>query len=302
MPPEPEGGNVVSELWCSQTQHEASASGLCRLPWHVVAPTFLVFTCGAAGVVAAGLAAVVRTGRGTTKSRRSRSTLALGCAAVAAVALAACLSMTQSVWIGTDTWPAPWYLGYARLAIWSGWYRFGLSSSEVSGRKVYIDVGARYYNTSCLWFKEHYPHGGDFQIVAFEVEPRFRKYFSDHPEVELHSVAVGTKEGTVSFDFGMAHTESGDKCERCNEVPVIDFATFLKKRFTVDDYVVAKIDVEGSEYDLFNHLLETGSAALIDELFVEWHGWRFTKQWEQIAILQQRLRDEAGVVRMHYWL
>ena len=27
----------------------------------------------------------------------------------------------------------------------------------------------------------------------------------DHPEVELQTVAVGTKAGKVTFDFGMAH-------------------------------------------------------------------------------------------------
>ena len=30
-----------------------------------------------------------------------------------------------------------------------------------------------------------------------------------------------------------------------------------------------KIDVEGSEFPLFDHLLSTGAAGLIDELFVE---------------------------------
>lgn len=79
-------------------------------------------------------------------------------------------------------------------------------------------------------------------------------------------------------------------------------AKFLRERYKPDDYVVVKIDVEGSEYALFDHLLETGSASLMDELFVEWHGWRFAETWERIARLQEQLQHEAGVVRMHYWL
>ena len=50
---------------------------------------------------------------------------------------------------------------------------------------------------------------------------------------------------------------------------MIDFAAFLRTRFKPEDWVVAKIDVEGSEYDLFDHLLATGSASLLDEIFVE---------------------------------
>lgn len=82
---------------------------------------------------------------------------------------------------------------------------------------------------------------------------------------------------------------------------MIDFAEFLRKRYKKEDYVVAKIDVEGSEFALFDHLLSTGAASLVDELFVEWHGWRFAKRWAEIVTLQERFAD-AGVVRMHYWL
>ena len=56
---------------------------------------------------------------------------------------------------------------------------------------------------------------------------------------------------------------------RCTQVTMIDFAAFLRTRFKPEDWVVAKIDVEGSEYDLFDHLLATGAASLLDEIFVE---------------------------------
>ena len=62
-----------------------------------------------------------------------------------------------------------------------------------------------------------------------------------------------------------------------------------------------KIDVEGGEYKLFEHLLQTGAAGLIDELFVEWHGWRHEAMAAKIADLQWRL-SATGVRRLHWWL
>ena len=58
---------------------------------------------------------------------------------------------------------------------------------------------------------------------------------------------------------------------------MIDFAAFLRTRFKPEDWVVAKIDVEGSEYDLFDHLLATGAASLLDEIFVEVRNCRTTR-------------------------
>eukprot|EP01052_Picozoa_sp_SAG31_P015628 SAG31_NODE_1009_length_10404_cov_27.639981_12_plen_124_part_00 len=101
-------------------------------------------------------------------------------------------------------------------------------------------------------------------MIAFEVEPRFRVYFDGvHPEVELISKAVGTFDGTACFQFGMAHSanntvmddKSADSmdgasksCEgTLTKVEVIDFAAFLKRRVTETEWVVAKIDVEGTE-------------------------------------------------------
>lgn len=33
----------------------------------------------------------------------------------------------------------------------------------------------------------------------------------------------------------------------------------------------------GGRYELLEHLLDSGAAELLDELMVEWHGWRHTK-------------------------
>jgi hypothetical protein len=56
-------------------------------------------------------------------------------------------------------------------------------------------------------------------------------------------------------------------------VPAFDFAEWL----TEQDYVVMKMDVEGTEFYLIPRLFDTGAICLIDELFLECHYNRWQK-------------------------
>ena len=50
----------------------------------------------------------------------------------------------------------------------------------------------------------------------------------------------------------------------------IDIAEILAK-YSPDDEIVLKIDIEGSEYDLLLHLIKTGTLHLVDIIAVEFH-------------------------------
>lgn len=51
----------------------------------------------------------------------------------------------------------------------------------------------------------------------------------------------------------------------------IDVAAFLQRTVVEEDFVVVKMDVEGAEYSVVPHLLRSGVARLIDEMFLEVH-------------------------------
>jgi hypothetical protein len=86
---------------------------------------------------------------------------------------------------------------------------------------------------------------------------------------------------------------------------VIDFIEFLQRRVASSDFVVIKMDVEGEEWNLLPRLLQTGTAPLIDELFVECHhretpslpGLRHS--WNDCLSLFRNL--SAAGVWMHEW-
>lgn len=50
-------------------------------------------------------------------------------------------------------------------------------------------------------------------------------------------------------------------------------ASWIKRSFTVSDYVIVKIDVEGAEFGIVKTLEEQGVLLLIDVLAMECHVW-----------------------------
>ena len=54
-------------------------------------------------------------------------------------------------------------------------------------------------------------------------------------------------------------------------VKSIDFSDFIKEVCNEEDYVLIKMDIEGSEFDVLDHLLSSTSASLISEIYVEFH-------------------------------
>jgi FkbM family methyltransferase len=58
-------------------------------------------------------------------------------------------------------------------------------------------------------------------------------------------------------------------------VPCFDFSAWLLRTFTLQDDVTVKMDVEGAEYDLLEHMLESRAILLVRRLFCEWHQDRY---------------------------
>ncbi len=87
--------------------------------------------------------------------------------------------------------------------------------------------------------------------------------------VHLQPLAAWTYDGTVGWDprAGQPLTASigigTDHTVQC-----FDLAAYLLHQ---PSPVILKVDVEGGEYDLLEHVLARGCADKIDKLLVEWH-------------------------------
>lgn len=185
----------------------------------------------------------------------------------------------------------------------------------------YLDLGARTYSSSALWFKNHYPKfiEASFKTIAFEADAKYSGEYSQHPEVIFHNLAVWTKNETLSFRGEMGFVDvQGNNSGASKKVRVIkdtkpiqtqafDFAEYLLNNFKETDFLVVKMDIEGAEYVVVPKLIETGAIRLIDEIFLEGHTAQFNKigglargrTYAEVIVLLQSMR--ALGVHAHEW-
>ena len=176
----------------------------------------------------------------------------------------------------------------------------------------YVDVGSAFINTSLLAFVASYPRGPEFNYHLIEPNPRVVRLYTRELEelgvppaqVEvlqaaawvtdnhtLKSAGLGLANAALSptlQSFGSrklkmlarrilnAHPRFGGCSVESDcgawEAQTLDLARWIHERFSLSDYVVLKLDIEGGEWTVIPHLLaRTGAAALIDELYIEWH-------------------------------
>ncbi|KAF9599257.1 hypothetical protein IFM89_036555 [Coptis chinensis] len=196
---------------------------------------------------------------------------------------------------------------------------------------VYVDVGARSYGSSIYsWFKKHYPkQNNSFDIYAIEADKTFYEEYKTKKGITLLPYAAWVKNETLFFEInrdpgqeveakgrGMGRIQpvqsSASSLNNVDKIQGFDFANWLRSTVTEKDFVVMKMDVEGTEFDLIPRLFETGAICLIDEIFLECHynRWqkccpgerssKYQKTYDQCLELFSSLR-ESGVLVHQWW-
>lgn len=162
---------------------------------------------------------------------------------------------------------------------------------RAGSRLLYIDLGANKPSTSVEGFAAWYPDGGQFHITAFEPNPKFAREYKllerQRPEsFRFYPAAVGTSEDDVFLHVGenslassvrlpVVDTQSTNQVTparaRVVRARQTNLTAFLLRHIRPDDFVVVKMDIEGSEHLVLPALVRAGVAPLIDELFLECH-------------------------------
>ncbi|PIA37452.1 hypothetical protein AQUCO_03000196v1 [Aquilegia coerulea] len=175
-------------------------------------------------------------------------------------------------------------------------YLASIADISFKQKYVYVDVGARSYGSSIYgWFKKHYPkQNKTFDIYAIEADKTFHEEYKTKKGITLLPYAAWVKNETLFFEInrdpgkkvedkgrGMGRIQpiqsAASSVSDVDKIQGFDFADWLKNTVTEKDFVVMKMDVEGTEFDLIPRLFETGAICLIDEIFLECHYNRWQK-------------------------
>lgn len=184
-------------------------------------------------------------------------------------------------------------------------------------KKVFIDCGANkgqglrefidLLNIDSTWIVESYEPNPDCNLVDNVKEFQFVKPFTK---------AVWTYTGKVSFSRTLETEKScfqslGSSVNGLNwydtkyfdqdviEVECVDISEILQ-RYTDDDYLVVKLDIEGSEFEVVRKMINDHSIEKINELYIEWHTHHVESEtYETETELKEKIKSLG--VNLHDW-
>lgn len=165
---------------------------------------------------------------------------------------------------------------------------------------VYIDLGA--HKGLLLKKVVRYSHDADL-FVAFEpVEELYhkvaKKFKNDH-RVKILNCAAGCEDrNDDKFYIHRKHKrirQGSTLIEGIYDsfciINTVNFSKYLEENFKLSDKIVLKIDIEGYEYDLLEHLIETGNIKYINKIYCEWHVKKLIKTLGNAEKIVERHND-----------
>lgn len=160
-------------------------------------------------------------------------------------------------------------------------------------KKIFIDGGAR-VGESIEYLLEKRNDLLGCEVYFFECNPihinTLNKIKDENKNYNFHvsDCALWINDGEMPLyvsvdrwgDLGCTlHKEKREKLDTENPIVVktIRLSDFLDN-FSNQDYIVLKLDIEGSEYEVINDLINTDKIKKINELHVEWHDHFFLEK------------------------
>lgn len=177
-------------------------------------------------------------------------------------------------------------------------------------RRLYLDLGANNGDTIA---DELASSRIDF-CWGFEPNPQLasdlRHRFEGEP-VEIVEAAAWIEEGVRPLYLGHSlsstllegkvalpdYPEYAITYDLSVDVRTVDTAAWLRDHVPDGDAVTIKMDIEGAEYEVLQHLLDSGEIDRIDELRCEFHPERFPAHSKNHDQLVQAVRARTKLVR-----
>jgi len=200
-------------------------------------------------------------------------------------------------------------------------------------RRAFLDLGANDGQSLARFHSDWQPRAATpyTHVVAFEMNSAFRDVLLEalRPlQGTLEMAAVWISDGTMIANMQTPGSRTATKhgilynmtssalqvggvalnkyarsqrqqpaTERAVSVRTVDFSRWLSRHFCRADDVAVKMDIEGAEFEVLEHLLRDGSAALVDTLSIEWHTSKRGQGGAKTALIRRQAKIVSGFTR-----
>jgi FkbM family methyltransferase len=132
--------------------------------------------------------------------------------------------------------------------------------------EIYLFEANPIFNTALVQAKEHYDELGIkvniFPSTVADVRDGTRTFFFD----------TTPDHDSLGSSIYASHPDVVKSKTNGTELSAINISRWLLMNFLPRDFVVVKMDIEGSEYEIVPHMAEMSVWTVVDHLLVEWHG------------------------------
>ncbi len=179
------------------------------------------------------------------------------------------------------------------------------SARSSEGRYILIDGGAHrgevieLFETTTLFAQ--YP----WDIYAIEANPNLIENLRRWDNITIIDQAMSTSDGTVELFLGEMNDRLGslyNRARRLKPEPIrvksFDFSQWIETNFSLDDFVILSLDIQGGEYPVLEKMLADSTMQYIDRMYVDFHPEIALRTvTEHLDVIQQII--DAGVF-VHY--
>ena len=143
------------------------------------------------------------------------------------------------------------------------------------------------------------------RIHVFEPCPPFlgiiRDRFAKNPRFAIHPFGLSAKSETVRMSLNGAGSSAYREGGETFDLPLVRAADFFEREQigTVD---LMKVNIEGGEYDLLDHLIETGLIARVKDLQVQFHEDVLPDADRRMRAIQAALAKTHHLTWQHEWI
>jgi len=131
------------------------------------------------------------------------------------------------------------------------------------------------------------------QIQIFEPVPEFYEFiqsrFSDNPKITSHCYGLGSKDETleicISKDASSIYGTDGEK----QKIQLTNVHKWFKNQID-KDVDLMKINIEGGEYDLLEHMHAMGDLLKVKHFQIQFHSWAPQAQ-KRYKVIHQYLKQ-----------